>query len=77
MVEKIYLAKPRGYCAGVVMAIKAVEQAAQEMKTSNQGELAVYHSIVHNDAVVQLSLTSTGVRGICFWRRGSRGTRVR
>ncbi len=38
MVEKIYLAKPRGFCAGVVMAIKAVEQAAQEMKASNQGE---------------------------------------
>ena len=61
MVEKIYLAKPRGFCAGVVMAIKAVEQAAQEMKASNQGELAVYHSIVHNDAVVQRLQQDHGV----------------
>ncbi len=61
MVEKIYLAKPRGYCAGVVMAIKAVEQAAQEMKASDQGEVAVYHSIVHNNAVVQRLQQDHGV----------------
>jgi 4-hydroxy-3-methylbut-2-enyl diphosphate reductase len=53
MVHKVYLAKPRGFCAGVVMAIEAVEQAAEEMKDSGQGELAVYHPIVHNDTVVQ------------------------
>ena len=51
MVEKIYLAKPRGFCAGVVMAIEAVEKAAKELKDA--GELVVYHAIVHNDVVVR------------------------
>lgn len=50
MIEKIYLAKPRGFCAGVVMAIQAVEKAAEEFK--GEGELVVYHAIVHNDVVV-------------------------
>lgn len=50
MVERIYLAKPRGFCAGVVMAIEAVEKAAREFK--DEGELVVYHAIVHNDVVV-------------------------
>ncbi len=53
MVERLYLAKPRGFCAGVVMAIQAVERAADEMRESGAGELTVYHSIVHNDTVVQ------------------------
>jgi 4-hydroxy-3-methylbut-2-enyl diphosphate reductase len=51
MVEKLYLAKPRGFCAGVVMAIEAVERAAQELQPS--GDVVVYHSIVHNDTVVE------------------------
>jgi 4-hydroxy-3-methylbut-2-enyl diphosphate reductase len=51
MVEAIYLARPRGFCAGVVMAIEAVEKAAQALK--DQGELVVYHAIVHNDEVVR------------------------
>jgi 4-hydroxy-3-methylbut-2-enyl diphosphate reductase len=53
MVHKVYLAKPRGFCAGVVMAIQAVEQAAGDMREAGQGELAVFHPIVHNDTVVQ------------------------
>lgn len=52
MVETLYLAKPRGYCAGVVMAIEAVENSATEMRQSDAGELAAYHAIVHNDTVV-------------------------
>jgi len=52
MVRKIHLAKPRGFCAGVVMAIEAVEQSADEMRDLGLGELAVYHPIVHNDTVV-------------------------
>ena len=52
MIHKIYLAKPRGFCAGVVMAIEAVERSANEMRDENQGELTVYHAIVHNDTVV-------------------------
>jgi 4-hydroxy-3-methylbut-2-enyl diphosphate reductase len=53
MVQKLYLAKPRGFCAGVVMAIQAVEQAADEMRDHDRGELTVFHPIVHNDTVVE------------------------
>lgn len=53
MLEKIYLAKPRGYCAGVVMAIEAVESAAKENKKNNAGDLSVYHAIVHNNTVIE------------------------
>ena len=53
MVDKLYLAKPRGFCAGVVMAIEAVERAAGAMRESDGSELAVYHSIVHNNTVVR------------------------
>ncbi len=53
MLEKLYLAKPRGYCAGVVMAIEAVENFAKEMKSSNEGDLTVYHAIVHNNTVIE------------------------
>ena len=53
MVRKIYLAKPRGFCAGVVMAIEAVEESAASMRDAGEGELTVYHSIVHNDTVVR------------------------
>ncbi|WP_027878339.1 4-hydroxy-3-methylbut-2-enyl diphosphate reductase [Meiothermus cerbereus] len=51
MVERVYLAKPRGFCAGVVMAIEAVEKAAKELQ--DEGELVVYHAIVHNDIVLR------------------------
>lgn len=51
-VEKLYLARPRGFCAGVVMAIEAVEEAAGENRRNGAGDLPVYHSIVHNDTVV-------------------------
>lgn len=49
MIERIYLAKPRGFCAGVVMAIQAVEKAAQALDKP----VTVYHSIVHNHTVVE------------------------
>ncbi len=51
MVETLILARPRGFCAGVVMAIEAVERAAEELQ--DQGELVVYHEIVHNRVVVE------------------------
>ena len=53
MVRRVHLAKPRGFCAGVVMAIEAVEEASEEIRSQGQGELAVYHPIVHNDTVVE------------------------
>ncbi len=60
MVETLYLAKPRGFCAGVVMAIQAVEEAAEALEP--QGEaLAVYHAIVHNDTVIGRLVQEHGV----------------
>ena len=49
--KRLYLARPRGFCAGVVMAINTVERWAEALKP--QGELVVYHEIVHNRAVVE------------------------
>ena len=57
MIEKIVLAKPRGFCAGVVMAIGAVEKAAR----SEDKPVTVYHSIVHNHTVVERLETQQGV----------------
>jgi len=52
MVETLHLAKPRGFCAGVVMAIEAVERAAAENRATGSGDVAIYHAIVHNQTVV-------------------------
>ena len=62
MVKTLFLAKPRGFCAGVVMAIEAVEKAADEMRAAEAGDLAVYHAIVHNDTVVKRLEGGHGVR---------------
>jgi 4-hydroxy-3-methylbut-2-enyl diphosphate reductase len=47
-VKKIVLAKPRGFCAGVEMAIETVERALRKHGTP----LYVFHEIVHNQHVV-------------------------
>jgi 4-hydroxy-3-methylbut-2-en-1-yl diphosphate reductase len=62
MIETIHLAKPRGFCAGVVMAIEAVEEAAAAQRAAGAGDLGVYHAIVHNDAVVGRLEAEHGVR---------------
>jgi len=62
VVEKLYLAKPRGFCAGVVMAIQAVERIAEQLRSSEQSEVAVFHPIVHNDTVVKRLERGHGVR---------------
>ncbi|WP_038055752.1 4-hydroxy-3-methylbut-2-enyl diphosphate reductase [Thermus amyloliquefaciens] len=49
--ERVYLARPRGFCAGVVMAIQTVERWAEALQ--EKGELVVYHEIVHNRTVVE------------------------
>jgi len=55
---KIILASPRGFCAGVVMAIEALDRALDLC-----GEpLYVYHEIVHNRPVVE----SFRRRGVVF-----------
>ena len=46
---KILLANPRGFCAGVNMAIQCVDEAIKIVGTP----LYVYHEIVHNRHVVQ------------------------
>jgi 4-hydroxy-3-methylbut-2-en-1-yl diphosphate reductase len=46
---KVLLANPRGFCAGVEMAIQTVEQAVRIVGTP----LYVYHEIVHNRHVVE------------------------
>ncbi|VTS07622.1 4-hydroxy-3-methylbut-2-enyl diphosphate reductase [Tuwongella immobilis] len=46
---KIILANPRGFCAGVNMAIASLETALQQFGTP----LYVYHEIVHNRPVVE------------------------
>jgi 4-hydroxy-3-methylbut-2-enyl diphosphate reductase len=62
MVERVYLAKPRGFCAGVVMAIETVERVSDEMRRGGEGDLVVYHSIVHNDTVVHRLEQEQGTR---------------
>lgn len=61
MVETVYLAKPRGFCAGVVMAIEAVKEQAALERRSGAGDLVVYHDIVHNRTVVDRLATEYGV----------------
>ncbi|RMG36210.1 MAG: 4-hydroxy-3-methylbut-2-enyl diphosphate reductase [Planctomycetota bacterium] len=46
---KILLANPRGFCAGVNMAIECLEQAIRYFGTP----IYVYHEIVHNRHVVE------------------------
>ncbi|MFV2069348.1 MAG: 4-hydroxy-3-methylbut-2-enyl diphosphate reductase [Pirellulales bacterium] len=46
---KILLASPRGFCAGVNMAIESLELALQAF----QSPIFVYHEIVHNQYVVR------------------------
>lgn len=49
MTMKILMANPRGFCAGVNMAIQCVEEALKLIGTP----LFVYHEIVHNRHVVE------------------------
>ena len=57
-VEKVIIAKPRGFCAGVEMAIKALTW----MTRIFDGPVYCYHEIVHNLHVVR----DFTARGVCF-----------
>jgi len=46
---RIILARPRGFCAGVEMAVQTLELALQRLSPP----IYVYHEIVHNKHVVQ------------------------
>jgi 4-hydroxy-3-methylbut-2-enyl diphosphate reductase len=48
-VERVLLAEPRGFCAGVEMAIKALAWLVR----SCEGPVYCYHEIVHNRLVVE------------------------
>lgn len=48
-IKKVYLAKPRGFCAGVVRAIDIVERALDFFPPP----IYVFHEIVHNRYVVE------------------------
>ena len=56
-VEKVILAKPRGFCAGVEMAVETVERALQR----HGPPIYVFHEIIHNQHVVG-EFTRRGVR---------------
>jgi 4-hydroxy-3-methylbut-2-enyl diphosphate reductase len=56
-VEKVILAKPRGFCAGVEMAIETVERALAR----HGAPIYVFHEIVHNQHVVG-DFSKRGVR---------------
>ena len=56
-VEKVILAKPRGFCAGVEMAIETVERALAH----HGAPIYVFHEIVHNQHVVN-DFSQRGVR---------------
>jgi 4-hydroxy-3-methylbut-2-en-1-yl diphosphate reductase len=49
VVERVLLAEPRGFCAGVEMAIKALAW----MVRSFPAPVYCYHEIVHNQVIVQ------------------------
>ena len=49
MVERLLLAQPRGFCAGVEMAIKALTWMVRIF----DGPVYCYHEIVHNEWVVR------------------------
>jgi len=56
-IEKVLLAKPRGFCAGVEMAIESVERTLRR----HGAPLYVFHEIVHNQHVVA-DFSNRGVR---------------
>jgi len=56
-VERVIIAKPRGFCAGVEMAVETVERALKR----HGPPLYVFHEIVHNLHVVR-DFTARGVR---------------
>ena len=50
MVEKLIVINPRGFCAGVEMAIKALTWMIKLFPTP----IYCYHEIVHNDWIVEV-----------------------
>ena len=57
-VEKVIVATPRGFCAGVEMAVETVERALER----HGPPIYVFHEIVHNQYVVR----NLSARGVIF-----------
>src|ERR1043166_3014625 len=57
-VEKVIVATPRGFCAGVEMAVETVERALER----HGAPIYVFHEIVHNQYVVR----DLSARGVVF-----------
>jgi 4-hydroxy-3-methylbut-2-en-1-yl diphosphate reductase len=57
-IRKVVIAQPRGYCAGVEMAVETVERALRR----HGAPIYVFHEIVHNRYVVE----DFARRGVCF-----------
>ena len=56
IVMQILLANPRGFCAGVNMAIESLDLAIRAFGTP----IYVYHEIVHNKYVVDTGVSAPG-----------------
>jgi 4-hydroxy-3-methylbut-2-enyl diphosphate reductase len=70
-IRKVVIAEPRGYCAGVEMAVETVERALQR----HGAPVYVFHEIVHNQHVVQ-DFTRRGVRFVQSIDEVPRGARL-
>jgi len=70
-VKKVILAQPRGFCAGVEMAVETVERALQKYGPP----LYVFHEIVHNRYVVD-GLIRRGVTFVQSTDEVPRGARL-
>src|SRR5215468_11283627 len=70
-IRKVVIAQPRGYCAGVEMAVETVERTLQR----HGAPVYVFHEIVHNQYVVQ-DFTRRGVRFVQSIDEVPRGARL-
>src|SRR5215467_5587958 len=70
-IRKVVIAQPRGYCAGVEMAVETVERTLQR----HGAPVYVFHEIVHNQYVVQ-DFTRRGVRFVPSIDEVPRGARL-
>ena len=70
-VETVILAKPRGFCAGVEMAVATVERALER----HGPPLYVFHEIVHNQQVVR-NFASRGVHFVQSIAEVPRGAKL-
>src|SRR6266446_2027869 len=70
-VRKVVIAQPRGYCAGVEMAVDTVERTLQRYGIP----VYVFHEIVHNQHVVQ-DFTRRGVRFVKSIDEVPRGSKL-